>query len=651
MSLFQNLTIGRRFVIVALGGLILLIGTIILFHLSVERVFQDQFLAAGSSILDDKKMYIEKMFQSWADDLLLASKNPAYERYLTDTEDKISFWEQEQKKSFTYIRRLYQTDEICYIRKDGRELSRLTYDDFAGADDLSVDESAAPFFSPTLGLNQDEVFQSRPYVSGDTGRWVIATATPIISEIGEKLALLHFEIPVSWFQGMIKLSESGQIAGKKSAEGTVSDIFIINDKKEFVAHTSLAISEQKSFPGALSGNKEDAEYDAIIEKMAEGDTGGGKFSQTARELYILYAPLKLPENNINKWSIGVVLDIKKTTALALPWINSFLIVAVSGILLLAMVFGISANTARVLRQSIEQIISASSLLRASTKQISSEAQKNTSVAQQAAAGAMQQSRQAEEISKSVSQMASAIQQMSSATQEVSSTAVRTAHLIQTTGEEGEHSQKSLEQIKGTVQNTTGMIKAMSDRSQQIKDIVDTITNLSEQTNLLALNAAIEAARAGDAGRGFAVVADEVRKLAESSGKSAEEVKGKIKEILQQIKDTVSAAESGVGQADESSLVIGDTLSNLQNIAASVQQVSTKIQEISAGIEQQSALVRQIAKTMESVAVVAEQNASGAQQLSASVEQQNLANQQAAGAAETLHALAADLEKLTGQRRG
>ena len=375
MSLFKNLTIGRRFIIIALGGLILLIGTIILFHLSVERVFQDQFLAAGSSILDDKKMYIEKMFQSWADDLLLASKNPAYERYLTDTEDKISFWEQEQKKSFTYIRRLYQTDEICYIRKDGRELSRLTYDDFAGADDLSVDESAAPFFSPTLGLNQDEVFQSRPYVSGDTGRWVIATATPIISEIGEKLALLHFEIPVSWFQGMIKLSESGQIAGKKSAEGTVSDIFIINDKKEFVAHTSLAISEQKSFPGALSGNKEDAEYDAIIEKMAEGDTGGGKFSQTARELYILYAPLKLPENNINKWSIGVVLDIKKTTALALPWINSFLIVAVSGILLLAMVFGISANTARVLRQSIEQIISASSLLRASTKQISSEAQK------------------------------------------------------------------------------------------------------------------------------------------------------------------------------------------------------------------------------------------------------------------------------------
>ena len=52
-----------------------------------------------------------------------------------------------------------------------------------------------------------------------------------------------------------------------------------------------------------------------------------------------------------------------------------------------------------------------------------------------------------------------------------------------------------------------------------------MSRISDQTNLLALNAAIEAARAGDHGRGFAVVADEVRALAETSEKSAQEVKG------------------------------------------------------------------------------------------------------------------------------
>jgi methyl-accepting chemotaxis protein len=37
---------------------------------------------------------------------------------------------------------------------------------------------------------------------------------------------------------------------------------------------------------------------------------------------------------------------------------------------------------------------------------------------------------------------------------------------------------------------------LSDRSERIGGIVETITGIAEQTNLLALNAAIEAARAG-----------------------------------------------------------------------------------------------------------------------------------------------------------
>lgn len=234
---------------------------------------------------------------------------------------------------------------------------------------------------------------------------------------------------------------------------------------------------------------------------------------------------------------------------------------------------------------------------------------------------IQQQRQA------LDQVAAAITEMSASALEVSRNAGGAAQSTANVREAVDSSSASVRgnltvvrSLAAEVEEATGVINQLAERSQDINQIVEVIRGVSEQTNLLALNAAIEAARAGEAGRGFAVVADEVRSLAGQTQQSTAEIQQLIEALqnyssqaVRVMKQSETTAAHCMEQAEQASQGLG-------SVVTAMEQVDSMATQIAEAAAQQSEVSESISGNITAIRDVAAELAGGAEQSSGHSEQ-------------------------------
>ncbi len=182
-------------------------------------------------------------------------------------------------------------------------------------------------------------------------------------------------------------------------------------------------------------------------------------------------------------------------------------------------------------------------------------------------------------------------------------------------------------INSNVQQTSSKVQTLGERSREINNIVEAISNIAHQTNRLALDAAIQAAMAGENGKGFGAVAADIRRLAERAKELATEVGHIVRSVRDDIgavaiamNDTERETSTGSKLAEEAGTSLesivsvierqADAIVGINQMAMQQQQSSSEVvqmmQNVSETTQKSTASTRDAAQNMERVARLAEQ---------------------------------------------
>jgi len=520
---------------------------------------------------------------------------------------------------------------------------------------------------------QGEGSISDPVASKSTGHLVTVVAVPAKVD-GQVIGVLYGAVDMASLTNKVLAVKVAQTGYAYITQG--NGLSIIHPSKEVAMKVN-----------PLTDGNIQPVLKTTTERMVKGETGLTRYEFMGVDKFVAFAPV--PGMN---WSLAVTVPVAEVSGVlsSLTWIS--LVTTIVVLILAAVIIvwyarriakpiqALEAAASRIaggdltlvkmdiasndeigrlgqafetmtqnLRGLIKQVSNASEQVAASAEELTASAEQSAQAANQVAqviaevaSGAENQLKAVGETTIVVEQMSAGVQQIAANANMVAGTSAKSADAAQEGSKAVEKAINQMRHIDETVTRSAEVVTKLGERSQEIGQIVDTISSIAGQTNLLALNAAIEAARAGEQGRGFAVVAEEVRKLAEQSQEAAKLIANLIAEIQKDTGSAVVAMNEGTKEVRIGTEVVNNAGRNFKEIFGLIGEVTNQVREISAAIEELASGSQHIVTSVRDIDATSKDTASQSQTVSAATEEQSATMEEIAASSQALAKMAEEL---------
>lgn len=306
-----------------------------------------------------------------------------------------------------------------------------------------------------------------------------------------------------------------------------------------------------------------------------------------------------------------------------------------------MISSFNLTTSDIIKSSEELSIS-SQQLASTSEEAGRSAEDITLAIQEVSEGMMAQAELAQTALNATSDMVKSIDKAIQATNQMATETDRVISIAEGSRIQIQKTVEQVEAFKVNSEETYRVINRLSEQSEIIGEISETISSIADQTNLLALNAAIEAARAGEQGKGFAVVADEIRKLAKISQESAEGIGKIINEIQLGIQHAGKAIQSE-NEAIISGVVVIDGAKDVFHVIIErVKAMQVLMEAVDSSINDTNSNTLSVSNAISQLSAVTQEMTAHAEEIAAGAEEQNAVAEEIAAVSEHLANMAMDL---------